>query len=169
MSLPRTVRYYYFRFQRLQGSTRSLALGAAIGSAVGITPTLPLHNILILGFTLLFRVNPIAGILTATIVSNPLTFAPQYFLAWKIGNAFLPGRLSWEKIQSLLCMVKEKGFMDSLDIIRQMGLDAIWVMMAGGMVLAIPAGILTYIAVYKFFAQVHQKRRQKHLLNQNEG
>jgi len=168
MRLPRPVRYYSLRFKRLQGSNHSLALGAAIGSAVGATPTLPLHNILILAFTLLFRVNPLAGIITANIVSNPLTFAPQYFLAWKIGDFFLPGRLTWEKIQSILTMVRTEGIMVSLDGIRQLGFDAILVMLTGGLVLAIPAGLLTYILVYRFFAKIRQKRREKHLLNRIE-
>ncbi len=168
MSLSRTVRYYSLRFKRLQGSTRSLALGAAIGSAVGATPTLPLHNVLILGLTLLFRVNPIAGIITANIVSNPLTFVPQYFLAWKIGDFFLPGRLTWEKIRGILALIKQEGIMDTLDVIRQMGFDAILVMMTGGIVLALPAGILTYIVVFQFFAKLRKKRRNKHLLNRIE-
>jgi uncharacterized protein (DUF2062 family) len=165
MSLSRFVRYYSHRFKRLQGSTRSLALGSAIGAAVGITPTLPLHNALILGFTLLFRVNPIAGILAGTTISNPLTFLPQYFLAWKIGNFFLPGRLSWERIRDLLAQVKTEGIMDTLDVIRHMGHDAILVMMTGGIVLAVPTGILTYIFVYRLFTRIRQKRRDKQLLN----
>lgn len=168
MSLPRAIRYYSIRFTRLQGSNRSLAMGAAIGAAIGATPTLPFHNILILGFTLLFRVNPIAGIITANIVSNPLTFAPQYFLAWKIGDFFLPGRLSWQKICGILTLVKEKGFLESLDILRQLGADTIVVMLLGGAVLAIPTGIVTYVIVFRFFAKLREKRRQKHLLNRRE-
>jgi len=168
MSLSRTVRFYTLRFKRLQGSNRSLAMGAAIGSAVGLTPTLPLHNIMILGLTLLFRVNPIAGIITANIVSNPLTFVPQYFLAWKIGDFFLPGRLTWEKIKSILALIKTEGIMESLDTIRAMGFDAIAVMMVGGVALAIPAGIITYVMVFRFFARLQEKRRQKHLLNRLE-
>jgi len=169
MSLSRTVRYYTLRFKRLQGSNRSLALGAAIGSAIGVTPTLPLHNILILGLTLLFRVNPIAGIITANIVSNPLTFVPQYFLAWKIGDFFLPGRLTWEKIKEVLALIKAEGIMDSLDTLQAMGVDALLVLLAGGLVLAIPAGLLTYIIVFRFFATLQQKRRQKHLLNHQQS
>jgi uncharacterized protein (DUF2062 family) len=38
------------------------------------------------------RINPIAGILAVNVVSNPLTIIPQYYLAWKIGDFFLPGR-----------------------------------------------------------------------------
>jgi len=165
MSIKRTARFYFIRFKRLQGSPRSLALGAAIGTAVGATPTLPLHNILILGLTLPLRVNPIAGILAANVVSNPLTFVPQYYAAWKIGDFFLPGRLSWEKILATLDMIKREGILDSLDVLRALGLDALLVMMAGGLVLALPSGLLAYVLVFRFFAAVREKRRQKHLLN----
>jgi uncharacterized protein (DUF2062 family) len=168
MSLKRTVRFYLIRFKRLQGSSRSLAMGSAIGAAIGLTPTLPLHNILILGFTLPLRVNPIAGILAANVVSNPLTFVPQYYLAWKIGNFFLPGRLSWEKILDTLNLIKTNGILDSFDVLRAMGFDAILVMLTGGMVLAIPAGILTYALEFRFFSKIKQKRREKHLLNRLE-
>lgn len=165
MAIPRTFRYYFLRFKRLQGSSRSLALGSAIGTAVGITPTIPLHNVLILAFALLFRVNPIAGILAGTIISNPLTIPPQYYLCWKIGDYFLPGRLTWERIRELLELIQKEGLMDSLDLIHIMGLDAVMVMMLGGLVLAIPTGILTYIGVYRFFTQLRQKKRARHLLN----
>ncbi|MGE4560453.1 MAG: DUF2062 domain-containing protein [Desulfobulbus sp.] len=165
MSLKRTARFYCIRFKRLQGSPHSLALGSAIGAGIGATPTLPLHNILILSMTLPLRANPIAGILMANVVSNPLTFGPQYYLAWKIGNFFLPGRLSWEKIHHTLTLIKTQGIMDSLGILRAMGWDTVLVMLTGGIVLAIPCGVLTYLAVFGFFTKMRTKRRQKHLLN----
>jgi uncharacterized protein (DUF2062 family) len=165
MSLKRAARFYFIRFKRLQGSTHSLALGAAIGTAIGATPTLPLHNVLILALTLPLRVNPIAGILAANVVSNPLTFGPQYYLAWKIGNFFLPGRLSWDKIRETLALLKSQGIMDSLDVLRAMGWDTVLVMLTGGLVLAAPIGLLTYFSVFRFFAGIRAKRRQKHLLN----
>ena len=165
MALSRTARYYFLRFKRLQGSSRSLALGSAIGAAVGITPTIPLHTILIVSLALLFRVNPIAGILAGTVVSNPLTIPPQYFFCWKIGDFLLPGRLTWTRIQDLLGLIQQEGLMDSLGLISQLGVNAILVMLIGGIVLAVPTGILTYIFVYRFFSRLSQKRRDKHLLN----
>ncbi len=44
MSLPARLRYRLYRFKRLQGSVHSLALGAAIGAAISITPTIPLQH-----------------------------------------------------------------------------------------------------------------------------
>ncbi len=165
MSLSRTVRFYTLRFKRLQGSNRSLALGAAIGSAVGVAPTVPLNNILTLGLTLLFRVNPIAGIISNNIVSNPLTVLPLYFLAWVIGDFFLPGRLTWGRLKSVLAIINSEGTMASLETIRGLGIDTILVMMVGGLVIAIPAGIITYIIVFKSLSRFQKKRQQKHLLN----
>lgn len=168
MRLKRTVRYYLNRFMRLQGSIRSLALGSAIGTAVGVTPTLPCHNVLILAFTLPIKANPIAGILAANVVSNPLTFVPQYYLAWWIGNLLFPGRLSWEKIHSTLDMLKTNGIRDSLDALRAMGMDAITVMLTGGLVMAVPTGLVTYLLVHRFFVKFRKKKHRKHLLNRKE-
>nr|WP_320009900.1 DUF2062 domain-containing protein [uncultured Desulfobulbus sp.] len=165
MSLKRIARFYTLRFKRLQGSPHSLALGAAIGSAVGATPTLPFHNILILAFTLSSRSNPIAGILSANVVSNPLTFGPQYYLAWEIGDFLLPGRLSWEKISNTLNLIKHQGLLESLSTLRDMGGDTVLVMLTGGLVLAIPSGLITYFFVYRFFIRLRARRQKKHLLN----
>ena len=165
MPLPRALRYSIIRFKRLQGSVPSVAMGSAIGAAIGITPTVPLHNILIIGLTLLFRVNPIAGVLMGTVVSNPLTLVPQYYLAWKIGDFCLPGRLTWERLQQILDLIKSEGLVDSLKTIGALGFDALLVMMTGGLILAVPTGVATYLLIHWLFLRMRQKRRQKHLLN----
>ena len=167
MPVPRPIRYYLLRFLRLRGSPRSIALGAGIGAAIGIAPTLPLNNVLTLFFTLLLRVNPVAGILAATVYSNPLTFFPQYYLSWKIGDFFLPHRLGWERIQTLIAHVRENGMLDNLHLIQQLGWDAILVMLSGGMVLAVPGGMFTYVVVHRLTLKFHEKRRSKHLLNEH--
>ncbi len=161
----RSARYYYLRFIRLRGTPYSLAMGAAIGAAIAVTPTLPLHTITIIPLTLLLRVNTIAAMIAGTIVSNPLTFAAQYYLSWKIGDFLLPGRLSWDRLESVLSMVKEAGFVEGLKILSHLSLDAILVMMTGGLILAIPLGIAVYFFSYRFFYHLQEKRKQKHLLN----
>ena len=167
MAVPRPLRYYQLRLMRLNASPRSLALGSAIGAAIGAAPTLPLNNILTLFFTLTLRVNPVAGILGATLFSNPFTFVPQYFLSWKIGNFLLPNRLHWSHIHDLILRIKESGVIDNLDAIRQLGWDAILVLMTGGIFLAVPCGLLTYFVVYRFSVSFQRKRRQRHLLNRH--
>ncbi len=163
--LQRLGRYYYLRFIRLRGTPYSLAMGTSLGAAIAITPTLPLHTIVIIGVTLLLRVNTIAALIAGTVVSNPLTFAAQYYLSWKIGDLILPDRLSWERLQEVLAMVREAGILEGLKILSHQSFDAILVMLTGGLVLAIPMGAVTYFLSYRFFAHLQEKRQQKHLLN----
>ena len=161
----RTARYYYLRFIRLQGSPHSLALGSAIGAAIAITPTLPLHTVCIIGATLLFRANTIAALMVGTIISNPLTFAAQYYYSWKIGDMLLPGRISWERLQQMLSMVKEAGFVDGIKILSNLSMDAMLVLLMGGLILAIPLGIIVYLTAIRFFNRLEYKRQHRHILN----
>lgn len=140
-------------------------MGAAVGAAIGITPTLPLHTVMILTACLIMRVNPIAAILAGTIVSNPLTFIPHYYAAWWLGDFFLPDRLTWLQIKALLFQLKSVGILESLQTIWEVGLNTCLVMMTGGLLLAIPTGIIFYILAFKFFVTMHRKRHEKHLLN----
>jgi uncharacterized protein (DUF2062 family) len=163
--LRRTIRYYYLRFIRLRGTPYSLAMGAAVGAAIAVTPTLPLHTVTIIPITLLLRVNTIAALIAGTIVSNPLTFAAQYYVSWKIGDMILPHKLTLERLQQVLAMIKEAGFVEGIKILSHLSVDALLVMLTGGIILAVPLGIATYFFSYLFFDHIQKKRRQKHLLN----
>jgi len=165
VKLKRTLTYYYLRLKRLQGNPRTLALGAGIGAAIGITPTLPFHTVLILATTLLLRANPISAIIAATIVSNPLTFILHYYAAWVLGNLIFPGRLTWMQMKELFFQLKAEGLIESLHTFCEVGMSTILVMMTGGLMLAIPLGILFYFAGLHFFVVMQRKRREKQLLN----
>lgn len=161
----RTARYYWLRIKRLQGSPYSLAMGLALGASIAITPTLPLHTVMIVTATLLLRVNTIAALLIATVISNPLTFVFQYWLAWRIGDFFFPDRLSWIRLETVLTTLKEQSILDSLQTLSRLGMDAMLVLQTGGMILAVPLGIITYVISYNFFFKLRKKRLQKHLLH----
>lgn len=161
----RAIRYYYLRCIRLQGSPYSLAMGSAVGAAIAVTPTMPLHTVIILSTTLLLRVNTIAALIAGTIISNPLTFAAQYYLSWKIGDMLLPHRLTWERLQQVLALTKEAGFVEGFKILSHLSVDAILVMLTGGIILAVPLGIATFFLSHRFFEHLDKKRQQKHLLN----
>lgn len=164
-NISRTIQYYFIRFKRLQGDPVSLALGCAVGVLIGISPTLPLHTVLIIGITLLFRISTIAGLITATVVSNPLTFVPQYYLCWLVGNWVLPGKLSWQGMQEELNLLMRSGFGESLKSISVLGIDAILVMLTGGFITGIPLAVATYFLTVHFFIKIQEKRKKKHLLH----
>ncbi len=161
----RASRYYYLRFLRLQGSPSSLAIGSALGASIAVTPTLPLHTICIISVTLLFRVNTLAALMAGTIISNPLTFAAQYYLSWKIGSILLPGRLDWDQLYEVVLLVRQSSILEGVTIMTHLGFDAMLVLQTGGLVLAIPLGIITYLVTIRFFIRLQQKKQQKHLLN----
>ncbi len=163
--LRRTAKYYFIRLKRLRGTPRSLALGAAIGAAIAITPTLPLHTIMIIPTTLILRVSTISAMITGTIISNPLTFVPQYWLAWWIGNFIFPDRLGWSRLKTVLHTLLEEGLIDSLHTLSKLSADALLVLSAGGIILAIIFGFSTYFIAFNFFLKIQQKRLQKHLLH----
>ncbi|MEW6500652.1 MAG: DUF2062 domain-containing protein [Thermodesulfobacteriota bacterium] len=162
----RAARYYYLKLLRLQGDPETLARGVAIGVFVGITPTLPFHTVLTLLFAYLLGGNSIAALIAAAVVSNPVTMVPQYYLCWKIGNWFLPGRLSWQKIQHLMAVVHcDLGFSESLRSLGRLGTEAMTVLLLGGIILAVPATLIAYPLSRRLFATIRRKRRQKHILD----
>ena len=165
MKPDRAAKYYYLKFLRLQGDPQSLAMGVAIGLFVGVTPTMPLHTALIILFAWLLRGNFLAALIAATAISNPLTWLPQYYFSWRLGNWLLPGYLSWARIQELLSLLTSgTSFKESLASIWQMGLEAVAVMLLGGILLAIPFASAGYILAFKFFRALRKKRQEKHIL-----
>jgi hypothetical protein len=165
MKPNRTAKYYYLKFLRLQGDPHSLALGVAIGLFVGTTPTIPLHSALIIILAWILRGNILAALIAATAISNPLTWLPQYYLCWRLGSWLLPGRLSWERIQGLLGLfASDASFSQNLALLGQLGLEAVAVMLVGGVLLAIPFTCAGYLLSFKFFRALRKKRQEKHIL-----
>ena len=161
IELKRLARYHYLRFMRLQGDPHPLAMGVAIGVFIGISPTLPLHTVMIIGITLLMRASTVSAIISATVVSNPLTFVPQYYLSWLTGDFILPGKLTWERMEHALKTVMEQGFSEGLETVLHLGLDAIMVMLLGGCLLGILPAIGSYFLSYRFFQKLEEKRRRR--------
>ena len=68
----RTIRYYYLKFIRLKGDPSSLARGVAVGTFIGITPTIPFHTVMTLALAFLLRGSKVAALLATVIVSRDL-------------------------------------------------------------------------------------------------
>jgi uncharacterized protein (DUF2062 family) len=165
MELHRTFRYYYLKFIRLKGDPCVLARGVAVGTFIGITPTIPFHVILALTFSFIFRGSKIAAVLSTFVVSNPITFLPQYYLSWQIGNRLLPGKHSWEDISELTSLIVNGAkFNEILAAFSHVSINSLSVLIGGGIVLAIPFAAVFYCLSYLFFKTIRQKRIEKHIL-----
>lgn len=164
--IRRTSRYYYLKVIRLQGDPQTIARGMAVGVFIGITPTIPLHTIAILFFSYLLRGNTIAAFLANLFVCNPLTYFPQYYLSWLIGNWLTGGSLSWERIHAAMeVLFSGAGYAEILQTISHLGKEAVIVMLLGGFILATPFTVVSYVGSLRFFTTLRNKRRARHILN----
>ena len=166
MNISRTGKYYYLRFIRLKGNPHSLALGAAIGVFIGITPTIPLHTVTIFILTVATRSSFVAGLITSVVVCNPLTYIPIYYFSLKLGNIVTPYELSWEQVKKVLeILLSDISFMMKMDALLTVGYEAIIVMIVGGSLLALPFGLVSYYASYFTFLKIRKKRMEKRILH----
>ncbi len=161
----RIFKFYLLKFTRLRGDPYTLARDAAFGLFVGVLPLIPIQTATMIPLTIALRINTWVALLAAAIVSNPLTFALQYYYCWKIGNALLPGRLRWEKVQSLMDAINNGSFIEGVKTLLNIGFDTISVMLLGGVVLAIPIAIAGYFIFLYIFVTIHKKRIAKKKLN----
>ena len=161
----RATKYYYLRFIRLRGQPSVLARGVAVGTFIGITPTIPFHTIFALILAFVMRGSKVAALLSTVLVSNPLTFVLQYYLSFQIGNWLTPGKISWEKMTELMeALSSGANFSESLTALGHMGLEALIVILIGGSILALPFTVASYVLSFLFFRKIQQKRREKHIL-----
>jgi uncharacterized protein (DUF2062 family) len=162
----RAARYYYLRFIRLRGHPSVLARGVAVGTFIGITPTIPFHTILALIFAIILRGSKVTALLAAVIVSNPLTFFLQYYFSWKIGNWFTPAEHSWDEVSSLLdAVINGENYRGAFTVLAEIGLDSLVILIGGGIILATPFTIAFYVLTYMFFRSINKKRLEKHVLD----
>jgi uncharacterized protein (DUF2062 family) len=166
MNLWRFIKYYYFKFKRLQGSPHALAGGTAIGVFVGLTPTIPFHTLLIVFLSLVTRTSTLAGIIISWIVCNPLTYLPIYYLSALVGNHLTPYELNLKNVQSALEQAMSgDGIQNALAILVESGYESLVVMGIGGVCFALPFAIVSYYLALIFFVQIQKKRIKKRVLS----
>lgn len=154
MSLYRRLSYQFRRVRVLGGSPHSLALGCAVGVFMGIMPVLPLRSVLILLVAPLTGANVIAALVVGTTVANPFFLALWYSLALAFGNMLVTEAVSWDRVSAALENVQQAaGFSDRLSSAADIGWDIVVVLLAGGFLIALPAGIATYLAAIRYFSR----------------
>ena len=146
MNLKRTLKYHWLKFRRLQGNPQKLALGAALGVFIGVTPTIPFHTIAILALAPLLRVSVITGYMGIW-VSNPVTWVPQYLLAYEVGRHLL---FRGEPLR----IPEHADISAFLDLLWRGGLA----LQVGGVIIALPPAIIAYFATLWAVKRYRQRR-----------
>lgn len=157
MNLKRTLRYHYLRIKNLKGNPRVIASGMAIGVFIGFTPTVPFHILLILLTTSLFKSSRVAGIIGATVVSNPATIPFLYYLAYRLGQWITAIEISLPPAYSMIDLVHT-------------GWKLTLTMLVGGVALGLIPAIITYFCTLYGFKYLRTKYRVRHpRLNPQDG
>jgi len=149
------------RFKELQGSPSYLARGVAIGVFVGFAPIMPIKTLLILAMTIVLRGSTIAALLVCTSICNPITYAPLYYIAWLVGNLLLPGKSSWALLETTIAVMQQSSLPEALALAGQIGFDTTVVLLAGGLVLALPLALCSYPIAYRLFIKFSKKESEK--------
>jgi hypothetical protein len=149
MTIRRIVKYYWVRLTRLRGDPRKLAWGMALGVFIGVTPTIPFHNIMALTLAPLFRVSVVTAFI-GIYICNPLTIPPLYFAAYEVGRLLV--------FRDEVLSLPETFDMNSLmDLLWRGGLA----LQVGGLIIAIPPAIASYFLTLWAVKRYRQQKAQR--------
>ncbi|HLD47783.1 MAG TPA: DUF2062 domain-containing protein [Desulfobaccales bacterium] len=151
MALFRMLRYHWLIFRRLQEDPRRIAAGMALGVFIGITPTIPLHTVIVLSLAALLRVSPVTAFIGIQI-GNPLTVVPIYIACYKVGQFLL------YRGQPLV-FPETFSFKAWIDVLWQGGVA----LQVGGVILAIPPAIVSYFLTLWFVQRYRRRKAAKAL------
>jgi uncharacterized protein (DUF2062 family) len=153
MTFRRTIRYYWLKFKRLQDSPQKLAWGMALGVFIGVTPTVPFHTVMVLFLAPLLRLSPVTALM-GICVMNPVTMAPMYYGAYKVGKLIVFR-------QTPLNFPETLDFHALFDVLWRGGLA----LQLGGVIIALPPAIISYFLTLWV---VKRLRRAKNKMRESE-
>ncbi len=152
MNYKKALKYLYYRAVRIHGKPREVAMGMAIGLAVGMTPTMGVQMLIAVAISSLAGQSKIAAVVGAWI-TNPVTFIPLYSATYALG-AVVMGRP----------LVPDEGLETLITSPKLIFSDILLPCWVGGLISAVPIAILgfwiSYQAVIAYRLRV-AKRRQK--------
>jgi len=142
-------------------SRRGIAMGMALGVFFGLL--IPIAQIpFAAGAAVVLRANVPAAV-ASTLVTNPVTFGPVYYAAWRLGSAILGEPVRPDEEPPLpdaeLEEVPERGWWETVvQRLRSVGKP----LMLGLALVATGVGLLTYMLVtWIWFAKVKWSRRKR--------
>jgi len=140
------------RFLKIRGTPIEIALGAALGLFVSMTPFIGLHTVMAILFEALFKWNKIFAALGVW-VTNPFTAPFIYGLTYFVGK---------------LCLGIEKspGLHTDLDYsiilaMLQKTPELLLILIVGGIIVGLPLAIIGYYFSYSAISRYQQDIRDK--------
>ncbi len=152
------------RIVRINDTPQAIALGAAVGIFIGMTPTVGIQMVLMVIVGTVIRANRLAGV-AMVYVSNPFTILPIYWLDYWVGSLLLRFEsITYDQFEDTCNLFMEElhtaGLLTATSFFVQSHSDIAWSLIAGGVVL----GIVFAIPVYPLTLQIiwaHRRHKAK--------
>lgn len=152
------------RILHINDTPEAIALGAAVGVFIGMTPTVGIQMLLMVIVGTVIRANRLAGV-AMVYISNPFTVLPIYWLDYWVGSTLLNYEyMTYEKFEATCTLFMEELntaglWTATLGFVTAHG-EMAWAMTVGGVVL----GLVFAIPVYPLTLQLvlaHRRHKAK--------
>ncbi len=145
-----SLKYYFEKILHLNLTPSKIAFSIAIGIFIGLVLPMGLQTFIAIPIALMLGCNMLLTV-TATLISNPITIVPIYYLAIKIGQFITHISISWQTIRQTIDN-------PSFDGILNLSKNGLIVLFTGTFVLALTASLIVYFITLKLIV-THRKRR----------
>jgi uncharacterized protein (DUF2062 family) len=150
------IKKTYYRFLKIRGNPREIALGFALGIFVGMTPFMGLHTAIAVPMAALFKWNKFSAAL-AVWISNPLSAPIIYGFTYYIGAKVL-------FLQDGYRLPTEFN-LDALIYTLRSAPEIIGILLVGGVVVGLPLAVAGYFfalkTILEYRASIQRKLEEK--------
>jgi len=150
------IKKAYYRFLKIRGNPREIALGFALGVFVGMTPFMGLHTAIAIPLAALFKWNKFSAAL-AVWISNPLSAPVIYGITYYVGEKVLFIKNGYQ--------LPTEFSLDALFYTLQKAPGIIGILVVGGIVVGIPLAALGYYfslkTILEYRTSIQRKLEEK--------
>ena len=150
--LNRVLLRAYERFLKIRGHPREIALGLALGLFIAMSPFMGVQTAMAVCLAALFKWNKISAAIGVWL-SNPLTAPVIYSATWFVGSKITGITLTDNMLQTF-------SFKATLQLLHKTP-AILSTLTIGGMILVIPAAIVTYYIAFGIVKKNQEEVREK--------
>lgn len=146
----KTIKHYFGKFLGLRATPHNLAWSVAIGVFIGFLIPIGFQTFFIIPLAAVLEVNLIVAYLS-TLVSNPITAIPMYYVAVELGKSITGINVAWSNFEILFSA-------PSWDALMNLGSESIIVFFTGSFILGVIFAILLYFTTLKlvtYYRKIH--------------
>ncbi|PIE74860.1 MAG: hypothetical protein CSA18_02820 [Deltaproteobacteria bacterium] len=159
------LKIFLLKLSFLDGSNHNIALGAAVGIFIAVTPTIPFHTAFAIVLASLVRGSKIAAAISVWF-SNPVTipffYAGSYYAGIKLlGINHSEIDLIYSLLEQLQSDITIHEKIDAIILFFEAELPVFYAMLAGGAVLGIIPAIASYFIIKKSLEKLRSNKRNE--------